>query len=187
MRLICIFLVLFYLLAFNACGTGIITEDLRSDSLYNESDYNVFKQGPCKKVPEMYRVNTIVYGQYAQGYSGDIDCWSDVYSKHGVRISPNNVEGRIWYDFGPIEKDTIKITFQWVDNAWLNASKKLQIYNWQKNKWHTMELWNGNNGEEHFTEKVIIFKKEYNKDGCVRVALYSSSFAIIHLNSIKIN
>jgi hypothetical protein len=177
-----------YQFAFIGCGSGIITEDLVSDSLYNEADYVNFKQGPCKIVPIMFKPNVIIYGQFLTGYSGDFDCWSDVYEKHGIRISPNSYEGRAWFDFGPTEKDTIKVTIQWVDNAWLSFTKKLQIYNWKQNKWITLKTWKGNAGEEYITTVEVLLNLETkDKNKKIRIAIYSSGFAIIHLNSIKIN
>lgn len=174
------------------CSSGIVTDDINNfnfgDTLYNAVNYKEFVDGSCKKVPQMYHLNTIVYGQYNQGYSGDFDCWSDVYLKHGVRISPNNDEGRAWYDFGPVEKDTITVTIQWVDNAWFSASKKLEMYDWEKMKWKTIKKWSDNDGEEHFdTFKIKLNSEFLDASKKIRVGLFSSGFAIIHLNSIKLN
>ena len=183
---------LMYCLFYIGCTSGIVTEDINNfdlqDTLYVEANYKDFIDGSCRKVPEMYRLNTIVYGQYNQGYSGDFDCWSDVYTKHGIRISPNNNEGIAWYDFGPVEKDAINVTIQWVDNAWFSTSKKLQIYNWVNKQWKTIKKWSGSDGEEHFDTFKIALNPEYiDSSKRIRIGLYSSGFAIIHLNSIKIN
>lgn len=175
-----------------SCSTGLVTDDIipnnHKDSLYTEKNYCELYGGPCKKVPIMYRCNTIIYGKFLNGYTGDFDCGSDIYTKNGIRISPGNSEGMVWFNFGPIIADSVKITFQWVDNAWFSAGKNLSIFNFKNNNWKIIFKMNNKRREEHFTIKWIMLKSEYlDSNKMIKIAFYSSAFSIIHLNSVKLN
>lgn len=144
--------------------------------------------GPCKEVPFMYSLGTTVYGQESQGYNGDFSCYSDVYTEHGVRISPWYGDGRVYFDYGPVSGGSVSVTFQWVDNAWWSDWKQLQVFNWTTQLWETIAQWSGNDGLEHFNSHAIdINADRIGPAGQIRVGIWAGSSAVIHLNSLSVN
>jgi hypothetical protein len=143
-------------------------------------------KGACMNVPAIHSLDYTFTGKQANGSWGDFSCTSDVYTKDGVRISPGGGEGRIWYDFGTIDQNKIKVILQWVDNGWASDSKELQVFNWITNTWESKEKWSGNDGKEHIDTFEIEVSKEYlDKDRKIRIGIFANPSAVIHLNSIK--
>lgn len=143
--------------------------------------------GICQPVPAYFRPGTVVFGNQAQGAEGDFSCTSDVFTEHGVRISPWIYDGRAYYDFGPVEGDTIGITFQWEDNGWISELKALELFDWQTGKWKRVKSWSGNDARPHdSTFRVPVLTEEKGREGQIRVAVFASGNSVIHLNTISI-
>ena len=145
-------------------------------------------QGSCQQVLSYYPVGTMLYGQEARGAEGDFSCYSDVFTEHGVRISPWGGSGRAYYDFGPVNQNTVSITFTWVDNAWVSDLKALDIFNWSSNTWERIISWSGNDGRSHTdTYQTNVSSARKGPDNQVRVALFGAPSSVIHLNTITVN
>jgi len=155
------------------------------DVKYNNPEVNDSLLGPCKKVPPYYKLDEIIFGQGAQGAEGNYSCYSDIFTTNGIRISPFLNGGRVFFDFGEINKDSVNIILKYSDNAWFNGEKDLEIYNWITNKWQDIYTWFGNDGIEHTIEIGIKLNDDffYNKKK-IRIGIYSSWVAVIHLKSI---
>jgi hypothetical protein len=150
----------------------------------NDSTYFDKMDGVCVKVPSKYRINSIIYGRFANGSDGSISCNSDIYVKNGIRISPDNKQGRVWFNIGLIkpETDSIKLIIAWVDNGWLSARKAIQVFNFKNKSWINIYTWSGNKREEQTTTiKISVQQYLFFDDNCIRIGIFSSSFAVIHL------
>lgn len=144
-------------------------------------------QGPCEEVPAMFPLGTVLAGKEAIGYEGDFSCYSDVYTDHGVRISPWGGEGRAYYDFGPAAQGSVSVTFEWVDNAWFSDIKALEVYNWTAKSWERIASWNGNDGKVHTsTYSINVDSARKGPLGQIRIALYGGPSSVIHLNTITV-
>lgn len=144
--------------------------------------------GPCETVWDLYPPGTTLTGRQARGYTGDFDCWSDIYTEHGVRISPWFGDGRAYYDYGPVNQGSVAVSFQWVDNAWWSDVKAVEVYNWKTDSWDRIASWSGNDGLEHSDSYGFSVTSETKGPrGQVRVAIFAASSSVIHLNSITVN
>lgn len=135
----------------------------------------------------VYPLETTIYGQQISGCEGDFSGISDVFKEHGIRISPRNKEGRAFYDFGPVDQDSITVAFHWMDNGWVSGLKAFELFNWQTKKWEIIISWEGNDKKEHTETYKVQLKSEYvgiNKQ--VRIGLYASKYAVIHLDNISV-
>lgn len=128
-----------------------------------------------------------IYGQQINGCEGDFSSYSDVFIEHGIRISPGNKDGLVYYDFGPVNRDSVYITFQWTDNGWVSGLKTLEIFNWQSKTWEIIASWKGNDKKTYINTYGIKIKHEYlGFSKQIRIGLFASKFAIIHLDNILV-
>jgi hypothetical protein len=151
-------------------------------------DYaNLQVAGACQQVNSISPLGTTLYGKQARGVSGDFDCYSDVYTQHGVRISPWGGAGRAWFDFGPVKVESVTVKFQWVDNAWFDDEKAVEVYNWTSGSWERTATWRGNDGQEHTSSySISVGPTRIGPQQQVRVALYGAPNSVIHLNTLTV-
>ena len=164
------------------------TYDASASLAYDERNFSPYTvQGPCQDVQSQSPLGTTLYGQQAIGCEGDLDCWSDVFTAHGIRISPGGCDGRAYYDYGPVTQESVTVTFEWVDNAWFSDTKALDVMNWDTGKWEQIASWSGNDGKDHISSyNVPINNARIGPSGQVRVALFGASSSVIHLNTITV-
>ena len=149
---------------------------------------NSYYQGACQVVPAIYPIGTTVNGNQAQGYEGNFSCWSDVYTEHGVRVSPGGGAGRVYFDYGPVENGSVDVTFQWVDNAWWSDLKALEVYNWSAGNWEQVATWEGCDGQEHVdTYSIPVNAARIGPSEQVRISLWGGASSVIHLSTITVN
>jgi hypothetical protein len=136
----------------------------------------------CKQT---YNLNTEIPGKKINGFYGDFSFYSDVFKENGVRISPFISPGRAFFDFGPINVESVIVSFQWDDNGWFSAKKSLEIFDWKNNNWITIYTWNGNDKKIHEDSIPIYILPNYiGTDKRIRIGLRASGNAVIHLNYI---
>lgn len=176
--IICFFLIV-------ACASSDIKN--KKNPSTETLDSSLYLNGACKQVPLMHKFGEMIAGNAAHGSEGNFSCHSDIYREGGVRISPWISNGRAFFDFGPVKQDFISVTIQWVDNGWFNGNKAIEIYNWKKQKWEKLYKWDGNDKKEHFSTFNIVLNKEIiDVNQRIRVGIYSSGIAVVHLKTIKV-
>ena len=132
----------------------------------------------------------VVSGEDFAGYEGNFAENSDMYPEEGVRVSPGQGTGRVWYDFNASNISDLEVQFTWVDNSWYSdqLAKKVQIYNWGKDKFETIYTWYGNDRKEHTTTLKIPSKPEYIKEhkGTIRIGFWGDVNSVIHLKTVEL-
>jgi hypothetical protein len=135
----------------------------------------------------IHPLGTSVYGQQISGSNGDYSSFSSVYQGHGIRISPGNKAGRVYYDFGSIIHDSVTVTFQWIDNGWFSSLKTIEIFNWKTKMWERIVSWKGNDKIEHTnTYKIKIQQENLGLNKQIRIGIFASKYAVIHLDNITV-
>lgn len=164
-------------------GNGLLTFYL------TPKDYaNLQVTGACQQVQNSSSLGTTLYGNQARGALGDFSCYSDVYTEHGVRISPWGGAGRAWFDYGPVTAVSVTVTFQWVDNAWFDDEKAVEVYNWTAGSWERIAMWRGNDGQEHTSSySISLGPARIGPQQQVRIALYGAPSSVIHLSTLNVH
>ncbi len=149
---------------------------------------NIAKHSACKnETPSYHPMGAFATGQQNQGAEGDFSCYSDVFTQNGVRISPGGGPGRAYYDFGPVTKNSITVTYEWNDNAWIDDKKSLDVYNWKTKKWEAIKSWGGKDGKNHIdTYEIELNSVHKGPNKQIRVSLFGAPMSCIHLNKIKV-
>ena len=133
-------------------------------------------------------VGTQVPGKRYAGFEGNFSDFSDIYPQDGIRISPGNIEGRAWFDFGPAVPGKYNASFTWMDNSWFVAPKAVQVWNWKANRWdQTTTIWGVVRNEQRSTYGFNITPELIGPQSQVRVGLWSSAPAVIQLKNMELD
>ncbi|MCX6601102.1 MAG: hypothetical protein NT025_06025 [bacterium] len=125
-------------------------------------------------------------GDQFDGCTGDVSAYSDVYREHGIRVSPGNSPGTVWYDFDTRGSSPRTVEFTWTDNAWVDGAKAALMYNWESSSFDTVYTWHGKDGKEHVTNVDIDESTYIGNDGLFRVGFYGAPMSVIHLRRIRL-
>jgi len=169
---------------------GYLLSFIKRNHLFWEAPFPCIikhQKGPCREIMTIYPLDSIVKGVYVDMTEGSCSCQSELSGGEGIRIGSGLEEGRAWFDFGPVFKDSVMVNIGWTDNSWRSDEKRLEIFNWNTHRWETVIALSGNDEKKYENLTGITLRQGYTGPlHQLRIAVSASKNARIHLEYISV-